>query len=186
MGYAYERFPPIPAQGIETAGGRRNYLLWYTCDNDHKCRCIAGRARLMNKKTVPLNHHRLRGTVLLFHDSFTPELCQHLQHVDADLLWIIIQTGADDAETIRCQNPAMQLVVQVLLVFLIFLIQYLLHTIDLSSFRTFSKLLHVRMGIRLSISSILLSHHLSFSNRSISSSSKRLRSIRAGFPTMMV
>ena len=81
----------------------------------------------MNKKTVPLNHHRLRGTVLLFHDSFTPELCQHLQHVDADLLWIIIQTGADDAETIRCQNPAMQLVGLVLLVLLIFLVRYLFH-----------------------------------------------------------
>ena len=96
MGYAYERFPPIPAQGIETAGGRRNYLLWYTCDNDHKCRCIAGRARLMNKKTVPLNHHRLRGTVLSLYDTFIPELSQHLQLVDADLFRIILIGRAND------------------------------------------------------------------------------------------
>ena len=27
----------------------------------------------------------------LFHDPFIPELCQHLQHVDANLLRIIIQ-----------------------------------------------------------------------------------------------
>ena len=62
-----------------------------------------------------------------FHNSFIPELGQHLQHVDADLLRIIIQTGADDAEAVRCQYPAMQLVVLVLLVLLIFLIRYLLH-----------------------------------------------------------
>ena len=56
------------------------------------------------------------------YDSFIPELGQHLQHVDAELLWIIVQTGADDTETVRCQYPAMQLVSLVLLVFLIFLI----------------------------------------------------------------
>ena len=55
----------------------------------------------------------------LFHYSFIPELGQHLQHVDADLLGIIVQTGADDAEAVRCQYPAMQLVGLVLLVFLI-------------------------------------------------------------------
>jgi len=41
--------------------------------------------------------------------------------VDADLLSIIIKTGADDTETIRCQYPAMQLIGLVFLVFLIFL-----------------------------------------------------------------
>ena len=44
----------------------------------------------------------------------------------ADLLRIKIQTCADDAEAVRCQYPAMQLVGLVLLVFLIFLIRYLL------------------------------------------------------------
>ena len=39
-----------------------------------------------------------------------PELGQHLQHVDADLLWIIVLTGADDAEAVRRQYPAMQLI----------------------------------------------------------------------------
>ena len=58
--------------------------------------------------------------------TFTSELGQHLQHVLADLLWIIIQTGADDAEAARCQYPAMQLIGLVLLVLLIFLIGYLL------------------------------------------------------------
>ena len=55
-------------------------------------------------------------------EAFIPELGQHLQHVDADLLWVITQTGTDDAEAIRCQNPAMQPVGLILLVFLIFLI----------------------------------------------------------------
>ena len=45
----------------------------------------------------------------------------------ADLFWIIVETGADDTETIRCQYPAMHLIGLVLLVLLIFLIQYLLH-----------------------------------------------------------
>jgi hypothetical protein len=58
----------------------------------------------------------------LVHNSFIPELSQHLQHVDADLLRIIIQTGADDAKAIWRQYPAMQLVSLVLLVLLIFLI----------------------------------------------------------------
>ena len=43
-----------------------------------------------------------------FNNSFIPELGQHLQHVEADLLWIIIQTGTDDTEAVWCQNPAMQ------------------------------------------------------------------------------
>ncbi len=60
-------------------------------------------------------------------DSFIPELIQHLRHVDANLLRIIVQTGTDEAEAIRCQYPAMQLVVLVLLIFLILLIRYLLH-----------------------------------------------------------
>jgi len=63
-----------------------------------------------------------------FYDTFIPELCQHLQHVDADLLRIIVQTSAYDAETVRGQYPAMQFVGLVLLVLLIFLIRYLLHT----------------------------------------------------------
>ena len=54
-------------------------------------------------------------------EAFTPELRQHLQHVDADLLRIIVQTGADDTEAIRCQYPTMQLVGLVLLVLLIFI-----------------------------------------------------------------
>ena len=62
-----------------------------------------------------------------FHNSFIPELGQHLQHVDADLLRIIIQTGADDAETVRRQDAAMQLVGLILLILLIFFIRYLLH-----------------------------------------------------------
>ena len=59
--------------------------------------------------------------------AFIPELGQPLQHVLSDLLRIIIQTGADDAEAARCQYPAMQLVGLVLLVPLIFFIGYLLH-----------------------------------------------------------
>ena len=64
---------------------------------------------------------------LLPNDSFIPELGQHLQHVDADLLWVIIQTSTDGAKAVRCQYPTMQLVGLVLLVLLIFLIRYLLH-----------------------------------------------------------
>ena len=64
---------------------------------------------------------------LLPNDSFIPELGQHLQHVDADLLWVIIQTSTDDAKAVRFQDAAMQLVGLVLLVLLIFLIRYLLH-----------------------------------------------------------
>ena len=62
-----------------------------------------------------------------FHDSFIPELRQHLQHMDADLLRIVIQTGADDTEAVWCQYPTMQLVGLVLLVLLIFLIRNLFH-----------------------------------------------------------
>ena len=61
------------------------------------------------------------------YDSSIPELRQHLQHVNTNLLRIIIQTGADDAEPIRSQYPAMQLVGLVLLVPLIVFIGYLLH-----------------------------------------------------------
>ncbi len=59
--------------------------------------------------------------------AFIPEFEQPLKHVLSDLLRIVIQTGADDAEAVRCQYPAMQLVRLVLLVLLIFLIRYLLH-----------------------------------------------------------
>ena len=64
-----------------------------------------------------------------FHNSFIPELGHHLQHVDANLLRIIVQTGADDPEAVRCQDPAMQLVALVLLVGFIFLICDLLHSV---------------------------------------------------------
>ena len=53
---------------------------------------------------------------------FISELGQHLQHVDADLLWIVVQPRADEAEAVRRQDAAMQLVRLVLLVLLIFLI----------------------------------------------------------------
>ena len=59
--------------------------------------------------------------------TFIPELGQHLQHVDANLFRIIIQTGADDAEAVWRQDAAMQLVCLILLVLLLFLIRYLLH-----------------------------------------------------------
>ena len=55
------------------------------------------------------------------------ELRQHLQHVDADLLRVIIQPSADDAKAGRRQDAAMQLVGLILLVLFIFLIRYLLH-----------------------------------------------------------
>ncbi|MDO4867335.1 MAG: hypothetical protein Q4C10_12365 [Clostridia bacterium] len=67
-------------------------------------------------------------------EAFIPEFGQHLQHVNTNLLRIIVQTGADDAEAVRCQYPPMQLVGLVLLVLLIFLIRYLLHG-DLRSSR---------------------------------------------------
>ena len=57
-----------------------------------------------------------------FHNSFIPELGHHLQHVDANLLRIIVQTSADDAEAVRRQDAAMQLVDLVLLILLIFFI----------------------------------------------------------------
>ena len=60
-------------------------------------------------------------------NTFIPELRQHLQHVDANLLRIIVQTSADDAEAVRRQDAAMQLVDLVLLILLIFLIRYLPH-----------------------------------------------------------
>ena len=69
----------------------------------------------------------------LFYHTFIPELGQHLQHVDADLLRIIIQPCTDDTETVRRQNAAMQLVGLVLLVLLIFFIRYLfLYSISVS------------------------------------------------------
>lgn len=46
----------------------------------------------------------------------------------SDLFRIVVQTGADDAEAVRCQNPAMQLIRLVLPVPLIFLIRYLLYS----------------------------------------------------------
>ena len=52
------------------------------------------------------SHDTLIVVVVLFLDSFIPELGQHLQHVDADLLRIIIQPCADDAKTVQCQYPA--------------------------------------------------------------------------------
>lgn len=67
-----------------------------------------------------------------FHNSFISELGQHLQHVLADLLRIIIQTGTDDTEAVRCQYPAMQLVGLVSLLSFIFFIRYLLHDILMS------------------------------------------------------
>ena len=60
------------------------------------------------------------------------------------------------------------------------------YNLSFSSFFTFSKSLQVSMGIRLLISSILLSHHLNLSNRSINSSSKRFLSTVAGLPTTIV
>ena len=46
----------------------------------------------------------------------------------SDLFRIVVQTGADDAEAVRWQNPAMQLIRLVLPVPLIFLIRYLLYS----------------------------------------------------------
>jgi len=63
--------------------------------------------------------------VLILGETFIPELGQHLQHVDADLLRFVVQTSADDTEAVWCQYPAMQLVVLVSLVGFIFLIRYL-------------------------------------------------------------
>ena len=60
------------------------------------------------------------------------------------------------------------------------------HTFALSSRLTFSKSLQVNSGMRALISSILLSHHLNLSMRSISSSSKRFRKTLTGFPTTLV
>ena len=37
-------------------------------------------------------------------NTFIPELRQHLQHVDADLLRIIVQTGTDDTEAVWCKK----------------------------------------------------------------------------------
>jgi hypothetical protein len=64
------------------------------------------------------------------YDTLTSELRQHLQHMDTDLLRIVVQTGADDTKAVLCQYPAMQRVSLVLLVLLIFLIRYLLHGIQ--------------------------------------------------------
>lgn len=55
---------------------------------------------------------------LLPNDSFISELGQHLQYVNTDLLRIMIQTGADNADAVRQQYPAMQLVGLVMLVLL--------------------------------------------------------------------
>ena len=82
---------------------------------------------VLNAKELPAIGFITNNREFSFYNSFIPELGQHLQHVLADLLRIIIQTGADDAEAIRRQYPAMQLVGLVLLVLLIFLIRNLLH-----------------------------------------------------------
>ena len=39
-------------------------------------------------------------------ETFISELRYHLQHIDSDLLRIVIQTGVDDAEAVRCQYLA--------------------------------------------------------------------------------
>ena len=62
---------------------------------------------------------------LLFHNTFIPELGQHLQHVDADLLRIIIQPCTYDAKAVRCQDATMQPVCLILLVLFVFFIRYL-------------------------------------------------------------
>ncbi|OON84945.1 hypothetical protein BXO88_14860 [Oribacterium sp. C9] len=59
---------------------------------------------------------------ILFISVYQFTLSQHLKHVDADLIRIIIKIGADDTQAIRCQYPAMQPVGLVLLIFLIYLI----------------------------------------------------------------
>ena len=92
-------------------------------------------------ETVPFSNVTFFEEDLELPLSDIPELCQHLQHVYANLLRIVVQTGADDAEAIRCQYPAMQLVSLVLLVLLIFLVRYLLHG-NLRSSRTTGICLH--------------------------------------------
>ena len=77
---------------------------------------------MLPQKAEPLNHLRLIGSIALFHDSFISELRQHLQHVDADLFRVIVQPSADDTQSVRCQDAAMQLVGLVLLILLIFFI----------------------------------------------------------------
>ena len=57
---------------------------------------------------------------------------------------------------------------------------------SLSFALTFSMSLQVSRGINSLISSMLLSHHLKVRSKLISSSSNRLRSTLAGFPTTMV
>ena len=87
-----------------------------------------------NKNNVMKNsNHTEKENKTMRNTLKIPELGQHLQHVDADLLRIIVQTGADDTETVRCQYPTMQLVGLVLLVLLIFLIRNLLHGLLRSS-----------------------------------------------------
>ena len=81
-----------------------------------------------NKNNVMKNsNHTEKENKTMRNTLKIPELGQHLQHVDTDLLRIVIQTSADDTEAVRCQYPAMQLVGLVLLILLIFLIRYLLH-----------------------------------------------------------
>jgi len=58
-------------------------------------------------------------SAFLFHDSLTPELGQHLQHVDADLLRIVVQPRTYYSEAVRRQDAAMQFVYLIPLVLLI-------------------------------------------------------------------
>ncbi|MBQ9327383.1 MAG: hypothetical protein IJ225_02455 [Solobacterium sp.] len=82
---------------------------------------------IRNKNTRPPDCSYSGDRVFSFHDSFISKPGRHLQHVDADLLWIIIQTDAENTWPIRYQYPTIQLVGLVLLVLLIFLVGYRLH-----------------------------------------------------------
>ena len=83
---------------------------------------IADSVLLFFRRFVKFNQITVLRISELLHKSFTPELRQHLQHVLADLFRIIVKAGADDPESVRRQGSAMQLVGQVLLVLLIFLV----------------------------------------------------------------
>jgi hypothetical protein len=64
--------------------------------------------------------------------------------------------------------------------------QHHLQSLFLHSALTLSKFLHAKIGISSLISSILLSHHLDFSNIFIKSSQNCFLSIIAGLPIMIV
>ena len=63
-----------------------------------------------------------------FYDTFIPELGQHLQHVNADLLRIIIETSADDTKAVGRQDFALYLVALIPPELIIFFVRYLLHS----------------------------------------------------------